>query len=86
MKREIKRKKSKQVNNISIYKAWNDEKFTYNDFFPGTSFRVYQFRMFTEFMEEEPIFWKGFGLNASLIKLLEKEKKYNLYSGYGKSH
>uniref|UniRef100_UPI004048EBC5 O-antigen ligase family protein n=1 Tax=Flavobacterium sp. TaxID=239 RepID=UPI004048EBC5 len=63
--------------------AWNNEKFTHNDFFPGTSFRVYQFRMFTDFMEEEPIFWKGFGLNASLIKLLEKEKQYNLYPGYG---
>ncbi|WP_445714526.1 O-antigen ligase family protein [Flavobacterium sp.] len=71
------------VNNISIYEAWNNEKFTHNDFFPGTSFRVYQFRMFTDFMEEEPIFWKGFGLNASLIKLLEKEKQYNLYPGYG---
>lgn len=72
-----------EVNNISIYEAWNNEKFTHNDFFPGTSFRVYQFRMFTEFMEEELIFWKGFGLNASLIKLVDKEKKYNLYPGYG---
>lgn len=71
------------VNNISIYEAWNNEKFTHNDFFPGTSFRVYQIRMFTDFMEEEPIFWKGFGLNASLNKLLEKEKHYNLYPGYG---
>ena len=72
-----------EVNNISIYEAWNNEKFTHNDFFPGTSFRVYQFRMFTEFMDEELIFWKGFGLNASLIKLVDKEKKYNLYPGYG---
>lgn len=72
------------VNNISIYEAWNNEKFTHNDFFPGTSFRVYQIRMFVEFLEEESIFWKGFGLNASLNKLLEKEKYYNLYPGYGK--
>lgn len=72
------------VNNISIYEAWNNKKFTHNDYFPGTSFRVYQFRMFTEFLAEEAIFWKGFGLNASLNKLLEKEKYYNLYPGYGK--
>jgi hypothetical protein len=72
------------VNNISIYEAWNNEKFTHNDFFPGTSFRVYQIRMFTEFLEEDAIFWKGFGLNASLNKLLEKEQYYNLYPGYGK--
>ena len=71
------------VNNISIYEAWNKESFTHNDFFPGTSFRVYQLRMFTEFLEEDNIFWKGFGLNASLNKLLEKEKQYNLYPGYG---
>lgn len=72
------------VNNISIYEAWNNEKFTHNDFFPGTSFRVYQFRMFIEFLLEEDIFWNGFGLNASRVKLLEKEKDYNLYPGYGK--
>ena len=71
------------VNNISIYEAWNNDKFTNNDFFPGTSFRVYQVRMFVEFLDEDQIFWKGFGLNASLNKLLEKEKKYNLYPGYG---
>jgi O-antigen ligase len=71
------------VNNISIYEAWNNEKFTSNDFFPGTSFRVYQFRLFKEFLQEDAIFWKGFGLNASLNKLIEKEKKYNLYPGYG---
>jgi hypothetical protein len=71
------------VNNISVYEAWNNESFTHNDFFPGTSFRVYQFRMFTEFLFEEPIFWNGFGLNASLSKLQQKEKFYNLYPGYG---
>ncbi|NHN25617.1 O-antigen ligase family protein [Flavobacterium jejuense] len=76
-------KKVEGVNNISIYEAWTQDKFTYNDFFPGTSFRVYQFRMFLEFLKEEPIFWKGFGLNASQKKLLEKEKYYNLYPSYG---
>jgi O-antigen ligase len=72
------------VNNISIIEAWQNESFTHNDFFPGTAFRVYQLRMFLELSKEEPIFWKGFGLNASLNKLMEKEKQYNLYPGYGK--
>ena len=71
------------VNYVSIYEAWNNEKFTHGDYFPGTAFRVYQFRMFVEIFNEEPVFWKGLGLNASLNKLLEKEKKYNLYPGYG---
>ena len=75
--------KSEGINNISIADAWTKEQFHPSDYFPGTAFRVYQFRMFTEFLEEDAIFWKGFGLNASLNKLLEKEKQYNLYPGYG---
>ena len=71
------------VNYISIYEAWNNEKFTQSDYFPGTAFRVYQFRMFLEIFKEEPIFWEGLGLNASLHKLQEKELKYNLYPVYG---
>lgn len=76
-------KKDQGINNISIADAWGKEKFHPADYFPGTAFRVYQFRMFTEFLKEEPIFWKGFGLNASLNKLLEKERQYNLHPGYG---
>ena len=75
--------KDKGINNISIADAWTKEKFHPSDYFPGTAFRVYQFRMFTEFLKEDPIFLKGFGLNASLNKLLAKEKQYNLYPGYG---
>lgn len=75
--------KNEGINNISIADAWTKEQFHPSDYFPGTAFRVYQFRMFTEFLEEDAIFWKGFGLNASRKKLLEKEKQYNLYPGYG---
>lgn len=75
--------KNEGINNVSIADAWTKEQFHPSDYFPGTAFRVYQFRLFIEFLEEEPIFWKGFGLNASLNKLLEKEKQYNLYPGYG---
>ncbi|MEQ3661808.1 MAG: O-antigen ligase [Flavobacterium sp.] len=69
------------VNNISIYEAWTNERFTPNDFFPGTAFRVYQARLFFEFLNEDTIFWKGFGLNASYKKLEEKGKKYNVFLG-----
>jgi hypothetical protein len=75
-------KKSVQnVHNISIYEAWNNKEFYPNAFFPGTAFRVYQARLFLEFLNEEPIFWKGFGLNASLVKMEEKGKKYNVFLG-----
>lgn len=71
------------INNVSIIDAWTKEQFHHSDFFPGAAFRVYQFRIFTEFLKEEPIFWKGFGLNASKKKIVEKESYYNLYPGYG---
>ncbi|MFN7044718.1 MAG: O-antigen ligase family protein [Flavobacterium sp.] len=70
-----------EVHNVSIYEAWGKEKFSPNDFFPGTAFRVYQARLFFEFLKEEPIFWKGFGLNASFVKLEEKGKFYNVFLG-----
>lgn len=77
--------KAEGVNYVSIYEAWNNEKFVPGDYFPGTAFRVYQFRIFLEIFKENPqLFWKGLGLNASQNKLLEKETKYNLYPGYGK--
>lgn len=75
------RKEIKGAHYVSIYEAWNNEKFTPNDFFPGTSFRVYQARLFFDFLKEEPIFWKGFGLNASYPKIAEKGKEYNVFMG-----
>lgn len=69
------------VNVLSVYEAWTNEKFTPNDFFPGTAFRVYQARMFFELFQEESVFWKGYGLNASFKKLEEKAFKYDVFRG-----
>lgn len=69
------------VHFVSIYEAWNNDSFSSNDFFPGTAFRVYQFRLFLEFLENDAIFWKGFGLNASYKKIEEKGKKYKVFLG-----
>ena len=74
----------KGVNNLSIKDAWTKEKFSPNDFFPGTSFRVYQARIFFEFLQEDNIFWKGFGLNASYNKIEEKGIYYNVFQGTDK--
>jgi O-antigen ligase len=70
-----------KIHNVSIYEAWNNKSFTPNDFFPGTAFRVYQTRLFFEFLSEEAILWKGFGLNASYKKLEDKGKLYNVFLG-----
>lgn len=71
----------KGIHNLSISEAWSNKKFTPNDFFPGTAFRVYQARLFLDFLKEENIFWKGFGLNASYKKLEEKGTQYNVFLG-----
>jgi len=74
----------KNVYNVSIRQAWNNEKFQPNDYFPGAAFRIYQIRIFLEMMKEEPVFFTGYGLNASNIKVEEKAKEYNVHEGYGK--
>jgi len=69
------------VNVVSVKEAWNNEKFTPNDYFPGMAFRVFQIRVFYELLVEEPIIWKGFGLNAAQKKIDEKAEFYNLFKG-----
>lgn len=74
-------KGSEKVYNVSIKQAWSNNAFKPNDYFPGTAFRVYQFRIFIEFLQEESIFWTGFGLDASYSKIAEKGIHYNLFLG-----
>ncbi len=66
---------------VSVYEAWNQEKFSPNDFFPGTAFRVYQARMLKELLEEESPWLTGYGLEGSYKKLEEKAIKYNVFLG-----
>jgi len=72
------------VYNVSINEAWNSETFQPNDYFPGTALRVYLIRVFTEMLDEDSIFFKGYGLNALKEKMIEKRKEHNLYHGYDK--
>jgi hypothetical protein len=74
-------KGSEKVYNVSIKQAWTNASFKPNDYFPGTAFRVYQFRIFIELLQEESIFWTGFGLDASYSKIAEKGVHYNLFLG-----
>jgi O-antigen ligase len=69
------------VHNVSLKEAWTNEKFTPNDYFNGTAFRIYQFRIFIELINENNIFFTGLGLNASYPKIEEKARYYNLYLG-----
>lgn len=69
------------VHYVSIKEAWTNPTFTPNDYFNGTAFRVYQFRIFIELIKENNTFFNGFGLNASYSKIKEKAIQYNLYMG-----
>ena len=70
-----------QVLNVSVAEAWNTEKFRDNQYFPGTAFRVYQVRIFTELLQEEPIFFTGYGLNATDSKILAKAREHTIFMG-----
>ncbi len=70
-----------QVLNVSVAEAWNTEKFHDNQYFPGTAFRVYQVRIFAELLQEEPIFFTGYGLNATDSKILTKAKEHSIFMG-----
>src|SRR6478672_10514026 len=74
---------NEKVYNVSLKQAWTEDKFQQNHFFPGTAMRVYQVRIFWEMLNENPILFTGFGLEASQKKIQEKEVEHNLYHGYG---
>ncbi len=63
---------------ISIYNSWNQNYFDEKTYFNGTSLRIYQARLLKEFLEEYPIFWKGFGLNAVQDKIKDKQIEQDL--------
>jgi O-antigen ligase len=71
------------VHYVSIKEAWLNESFTPNDRFPGTAFRVYQFRIFLEILKEQNIFFTGLGCNASYALIEQKANQYHLYKGNG---
>jgi len=73
------------VYNVSVPQAWSKQHFEQNDYFPGTSFRVYQIRIFTEMLREDPILFTGYGLNATNAKIEEKGIEHNVFLGNGKT-
>jgi hypothetical protein len=74
------------VNKLTVYEAYTLPKFTQNDYFNGTAFRVYQVRIFKEMLQEDSIVFTGYGLNASLNKIKEKGVEHNVYRGDGKQY
>lgn len=71
------------ISNISIKQAWTKDQFELNNFFPGTALRIFQIRIFKEMLQEESVFFNGFGLDASQEKIKQKIKQHNLHPSYG---
>ncbi|GGB77512.1 hypothetical protein GCM10007424_16970 [Flavobacterium suaedae] len=63
---------------INMNEAWNTDTFNKNQNFTGASFRLYQARIFTEMLEDDNIFFTGYGMNASSDKIEEKGIEHNL--------
>ncbi|WP_417874235.1 O-antigen ligase family protein [Xanthomarina gelatinilytica] len=58
----------------------------FNKIYPwtGSSIRILQLRILKDQIQEENIFWKGFGLYASRNNLKERHINFNTYYGYHK--
>lgn len=61
----------------------NKQDYQKNYYFNGSELRLLYTRFLFEYEKEEPILFKGFGLNATQEKLNEKCLKYNVPPGYG---
>ena len=69
------------LHNVTLEEAWSKPVFNENDYFNGTAFRVYQARIFKELLQENGVFFTGYGLSASLDKIEEKAKEHNVFEG-----
>lgn len=80
-------KEKQSIYNVSINEAWNKEDFHQNNFFPGTALRIYQLRVFSEIVTENPmIIFKGLGLEASQEYIIKKSIAHNLNPLYAEQN
>lgn len=66
---------------VNIHQAWYATSFSADDFFSGSSFRVYQIRLYKEMMQEDPTYFLGYGFNATLKKRTQKAQELGVFMG-----
>lgn len=71
------------IYDVNIKDAWHVDNFGPDKRFTGTSFRVYQIRIFWEMLQFDNIFFHGYGFNASQPKIVEKGYEHNVFLGTG---
>ena len=64
---------------VTLHDAWTKQTFGQNAYFNGAAFRLYQIRIFTEMLKEDPVFFTGYGLNASTHKIQQKAVEHDLF-------
>ena len=74
--------KDKTSNYITIQKAWTEQNFHPQSYFPGTAFRVFQARIFLETFAEQNLWFSGVGQDASEQTIKDKHQQYQLFNEY----
>ena len=65
-----------------LSEAWTKSEFGQEYLWTGTSIRMLQLRILKEQIEEEAIFWKGFGLFASRDNVEKRHSQFNTFPVY----
>ena len=65
-----------------VEEVWTQKEFGQIYLWTGTSIRLLQLRILKEQIEEEGIFWKGFGLFASKDNIRKRHLEFNTYPGF----
>lgn len=65
-----------------VKEVWLNKEFGQVYLWTGTSIRLLQLRILKEQMEEESIFWQGFGLFASKNNIEKRHLEFNTYPGF----
>ncbi|RLD61735.1 MAG: hypothetical protein DRI95_13900 [Bacteroidetes bacterium] len=68
--------------NTNIKEVLSKEKFGKIYPWTGSSIRILQLRILNEQIDEESIFWKGFGLYASQENIKNRQIKLDIYKGF----
>lgn len=73
---------NKNTDYITIKKAWTNQEFQPQSYFPGAAFRIFQIRIFKETFQEQNLWFTGLGQDASEESIKNKHKQYQLFNEY----
>lgn len=78
----VKERFEREVTASNIKEVLQCERFNKVYDWTGTTIRLFQARIFVEMLEEDKVYFTGYGINNSKDKIIEKQKHYNLWQGY----